>query len=305
MSKSFTFPRNPFKFPFHTWRGILAQPLFFAVFFLTPVLQGFQMDVIHQQVIFLGKTYPLGYQTLGWLPIVFFILVLVIAFSSTLFGRLFCGWVCPHNTLTEWLRPIRMLIGIGPRPFKLKQLEFRFPWVTPLRILASLLWAFVVTWALSTLFAFYFVPVNWYISNWQNGTLPIILTFGQGLLMLIGLFMLYAGHEFCRSACPYGLAQSLSAYLSAKWIPMEIRYRPSESQKDCGSCSACQSACPVDIDPRTPENLFVGVGEGCFNCGECIDACSYVREFKQKPGLLYFQLPQKGDRRLTHRELAE
>lgn len=303
---TFTFPRNPIRYPFHTFRGVVVQPFFWALLLLSPVLHVFQLDVIHQQMVVLGQTYPFSQSTLLWVPIGFFGCVLLIAVTSTLWGRLFCGWVCPHNTLTEWTRPVRTWIGLGQKTFRHTQLERRWPWLKPVTIAASMLWATGITYLISTLFLLYFVPLDWFLSQLKAGTLPMIIWWGQGLMMLIGYFMLYAGHEFCRSACPYGISQSLSAYLSAKWIPMEIRYRHGEDLSPCKSCHACQSACPVDIDPRKPENLVVGVGEGCFNCGECIDACTYVRDKQAKPGLLYFQnFGRQPEKALLVRDIAD
>jgi ferredoxin-type protein NapH len=305
---SFSFPRNPVKYPFHTFRGLVVQPFFWALLLLSPVLQIFQLDVINQQMVAWGHRFPFEPSTLMWVPIGFFACVLIIAVASTMFGRLFCGWVCPHNTLVEWTRPVRTLIGIGKKSYRLKQLEARWPWMKGVGIAYSLLWATAITFTISVLFLFYFVPVEWFFNNLQDDTMPFIVWWGIGLMMLIGYFMLYAGHEFCRSACPYGISQSLSAYLTSKWIPMEIRHKHGEDLSACKSCHACQSACPVDIDPREPENLVMGVGEGCFNCGECIDACTYVRSFQKKDNLLYFKLPFGGtpgdDKAINPRELA-
>ncbi len=302
---TFVFPRNPVKYPFHTFRGLVVQPLFWALMLLSPVFDIFRMDVISQKLIALGQSYPLNPQTLLWLPLGFFSCVLIIAFMSTLFGRLFCGWVCPHNTLTEWTHPVRVLIGLKPKPFYLKQWETKYPWLKAVNVAFSLLWGAAITYMISTLFLFYFVPISWWYQNLIQGTLEPVIWMGQGLMMLIGFFMLYAGHEFCRSACPYGLAQSLSAYLSAKWVPMEIRYKFGENLSACKSCQACKTACPVEIDPRLPENLLVGVGEGCFNCGECIDACTYVRGAQNAEGLLTFKINPNDGRSRTAREVAE
>lgn len=300
----FSIPFQPWRYPLHTVRYWLTQPFFWALFMLSPLFHVFQMDVIHQQVIVWGQVYPMNPDTLKWLPIGFFACVLIIAFASTLGGRLFCGWVCPHNTLAERTRQIRQWIGLGGRTYRQTQFLRRNPWGKVALPAASLLWAILLGYAMSVLFLLYFVPLAWYLGHVQAGTLPIAVVFGQGLFVLIGLFMVYAGHDFCRSACPYGLAQSLSAYLSAKWSPMEIGYIPAEDQSLCGGCSACQSACPVDIDPRKPENLMVGIGEGCFNCGDCIDACRYVRSRRGGGSLLGFRLPTRRSK-VQHREISE
>jgi ferredoxin-type protein NapH len=303
---AFKFPRHPFRYPFHAFRGLVIQPAVWALFFLSPVLGIFQLDVIHQHMIVLGKAYPFNPATLMWVPVGFFGCVLVIALISTLGGRLFCGWVCPHNTMTEWTPAVRSFIGLAPQSYRLQKLQSKWPWLKGALVVLSLLSATAVSALIAVLFLFYFVPVPWFVSHVGAGTLPWIVWWGLGLMMLIGYFMIYAGHEFCRSACPYGISQSLSAYLTQKWIPMEIRYRPGKDLSPCTSCHACASACPVDIDPRKPENLVVGVGEGCFNCGECIDACTYVRGTQGKEGLLYFRMPGPADAEelLNAREIA-
>lgn len=300
----FSIPFHPLRYPLHTLRYWLVQPVFWAFFFLSPLLHVFQMDVINQRVVAWGCVYPMNAHTLMWLPIGFFACVLLIAITSTMGGRLFCGWVCPHNTLAERTREIRTWIGLGKPSYRQSRLVERLPWIRVVLILASLAWATALGFTLSVLFLLYFVPLEWYLGQVSAGTLPVVIWFGQGLFTIIGLFMVYAGHDFCRNACPYGLAQSLSAYLSAKWSPMEILYKPGTDKSACGGCRACQSACPVDIDPRQPENLLVGIGEGCFNCGDCIDACSYVRGSRTLTGLLAFQRPSRRSG-VFHREISE
>jgi len=86
------------------------------------------------------------------------------------------------------------------------------------------------------------------------------------------------------------MGQSLSAYQEGKWRPMEIRYSGSLSD-DCKTCQACQVVCPVNIDPRDEDALNVGQFKGCFNCGECIDACKTVQTYQSRDGLLSFELP--------------
>lgn len=292
----FHIPFHPTKYAYHAWRTRLVQPLFWALFFLSPVFGVYQLDVIHNHLVFMGRHYPFETSTMMWLPIGFGACVLTIGLVSVLYGRLFCGWICPHNAMTEWLWPLRMLIGIGQKPFSLTQLTKRWPWMTVVFVLVSLVWAFMVTWAICMLFTSYFVPLDWQLERLGTDEFPMILGWGQALLMLIGLFLVYSGHEFCRNACPYGLLQSLSAYLTEKWTPMEIRYRFGDDQSACKSCRACETACPVDIDPRKPENLKVGIGEGCFNCGQCIDACHVVHEPSPEyrgQSFLFFQSPRK------------
>ena len=79
------------------------------------------------------------------------------------------------------------------------------------------------------------------------------------------------------------MAQGVSAYQEgSKFKPMEIKYEGVSIEEDCGGCKACRQVCPVEIDPRVAP-YKVGEFFGCFNCGECIDACKVV--FSKRPQL--------------------
>jgi polyferredoxin len=136
----------------------------------------------------------------------------------------------------------------------------------------------------------YVVSPAWIVAQYLSGAPHIALVFGQGLLVLIGLFLLYCGHDFCRTCCPYGMAQSISSYQSGKWRPLEVHFTGGDRAAACKTCSACQQVCPVDIDPRDTGKLHVGQFEGCFNCGECIDACKTVFSKRDTPSLLRFKI---------------
>jgi polyferredoxin len=143
----------------------------------------------------------------------------------------------------------------------------------------------------------YFIPYAEMLALWQAGGNPAtLMAVSLGLLTLISLFLLLAGHHFCRYACPYGMLQGTTAYLTGKFRPMEVRMRPDVSTNDCGGCHGCQSACPVDLDPRqfAPQNgAKLGFFDGCFNCGLCLDACHHIQAQKDttQRGFLRFKMP--------------
>jgi polyferredoxin len=286
------FPFHPVKYALHTWRAILVQPFFWAVFFLSPVFNWFRVDVMSQRIIFLGNSYPFEHQYVMWLPIGFYLGVLLIAVATAFMGRVFCGWSCPHNTLTEWTRPFRMLVGREQPSVPWKRFFKNHPVLRPFLVIASIGLAFVIAFVLSGLLAGFLVPPQWILDGYLSGAPNLALVFGQILFTMLGVFLLYCGHDFCRTCCPYGMAQSISAYQSGKFKPMEIAYKGDKATQ-CKTCTVCQQVCPVDIDPRSPVNLKVGQFDGCFNCGKCIDACQYLQNFKQGEGLLSFARPRR------------
>jgi polyferredoxin len=285
---------NLLKYRYHFFRGKLAQPFFWAVVFLGPVLNLFRVDMLQQRLVFLEKSYSFEFKSILWLPIGFYGAVILIGIVSLIWGRLFCGWACPHNTLTEWTQTLRAMVGRGQKPPWMKKIIRKHPLSKELFALASPPLAIGLTFILSVLLSFYVVPPVWGFHQYLSGHPHPALVCGNILFVLIGLFLLYAGHDFCRTCCPYGMGQSISAYQeSSRWRPMEIRFNGDKTD-DCKTCQACQMVCPVDIDPRDATLtgvVKVGQFDGCFNCGECIDACKHLHSFKKAPGLLAFNTP--------------
>lgn len=283
---------NPLKYRYYVFRGKLIQPGFWVLCFLSPALNWLRVDMVNQQVVFAGHSYPFAFSSLMWLPIGFYGAVILIGIISFIWGRLFCGWACPHNTLTEWTRPLRAMVNLAEKPRWMKLILRDHPQVKIWFYALSPILGLVLTVSLSALLSFYVVSPQWTLAQYASGHPHIALVFGQGLLTLIGLFLLYAGNDFCRTCCPYGLAQSISAYQeNSPWRPLEIQFLGESKEADCKTCKACQIACPVDIDPRDTGFLKVGQFDGCFNCGECIDACKYIHSFKTEPGILSFKNP--------------
>jgi ferredoxin-type protein NapH len=292
---------NFLKYRYHAFRGKLIQPLFWCLIFLGPALDIFRVDMLNQKLVFWGKHLPFAFNNLMWLPIGFYGAVICIGIVSFIWGRIFCGWACPHNTLTEWTRAIRAAVGRDEKPAWMKKLIRKHPNTRELLALLSPLVGVPLTLMLSVLLSFYVMPPDFVLSQYASGHPHIALVWGNGLFTLIGLFLLYAGSDFCRTCCPYGMAQSISAYHeNSRWRPMEIQFTGSVTE-DCNTCQACQMVCPVAIDPRSGTltgQVKVGQFDGCFNCGECVDACKYLHSFKQAPGLLSFNRP--GFRKMTH-----
>lgn len=285
---------NLFKYRYHAFRGKLTQPLFAALVFLGPALDIFRVDMLNQRLVFLGKHLPFVFDTLMWLPIGFYGAVILIGVISFIWGRLFCGWTCPHNTLTEWTRALRAMVNRDEKPSWMKRLIRKHPHAQELLFWLSPILSIPLAIALSILLSFYVMPPSFVLTQYASGHPHTALAWGNGLFTLIGLFLLYAGTDFCRTCCPYGMAQSVSAYHeNSRWRPMEIQFTGNQAN-DCKTCQACQMVCPVDIDPRDATltgEVKVGQFDGCFNCGECIDACKTLHSYKKVPGLLSFNQP--------------
>lgn len=191
-------------------------------------------------------------------------------------GRLYCGWLCPHFSVVETINALMLKAG-GKHSLWDKAVSPWQPDGTPAvrdarwwLLVAPLAVAFAFVWAV--VFLTYLLPPFEVYGNLLHGTLTrhqgIFLTAATAVLS--GEF-LFARHLFCRYACAVGLFQSLAWVGNAKAMVVGFaRQRGAE----CATClpdrqAACDAVCPMRLKPRTlKRNMFT-----CTQCGQCLDAC--------------------------------
>jgi len=191
-------------------------------------------------------------------PAAMFLLITFLCISF-LFRKVFCSWLCPIGTASEYLwRAGRRLVR---RNLALPR------WVDiPLRGLKYLLLGFFV-WAIASMSAEA-------IAGFMRSPYGLIadvkmLNFfrhlGETAAIVLAVLIaasLFVQNFWCRYLCPYGALLGLTSLFS----PVRIR-RQASACIDCGKCAvACPSALPVD------KLLSVKSAE-CTGCLECIAAC--------------------------------
>ncbi len=180
--------------------------------------------------------------------------LILLLVGSLLGARLFCGWICPINILsdfTHWLKgKLGLKGGISIRS------EMRYV-VLIFILIASMSGQFIAWESLSP------------ISNTYRALL--FLTFGAlwfaGLIMLLDLLILKEG--FCKSLCPQGALYHLIGnrrIFGIKAVPNR-----------CTTCGNCYKICPEEKILHAPlrskkQQSFVQSGL-CTGCGQCIDVC--------------------------------
>lgn len=187
-------------------------------------------------------------------------------------GRLYCGWVCPINLITDaahWLRNklnlkeslsiskrLRQMMLIGALVLSLLGGALAWEIINPITLLQrELLWSSFA-----------------------------------GTLILLSIFLfdlLISRRGWCGHICPVGAFYGLLGRYG------RLRITASEVGSCKGSsCSACVKACP-EPHVLTPlvKNTGVSVTSGdCLRCGACLDACT--------SGVIKMKLHVKDDKRL-------
>jgi polyferredoxin len=215
-------------------------------------------------------------------------LIVIVAIGLFLFwkwGRLYCGWLCPHFSVVELINGM-MQKRIGRvtvwEPAKANHTGSLFDW--GVIILVSAMIAFL--WALGLL-SYLLPPIPLY-TDLITGELsrnPSIFLFVATLVFTLDFVL--ARHLFCKYGCALGLWQSLFWMMNSKSILVEF---DRERAKLCQSCDKdCEMACPM----RLPVRSFKRAKFTCTQCAQCISACSKVQKDNPEGALLNWHEGEK------------
>lgn len=226
---------------------------------------------------------------------------IVLAVGVILFSKLFCGYVCPLGTITEWLGVLR----------KKMKIKYEIPMGSVadkvLRVFKYIIlfWIFYMTITTSELFCKNFDPY-YAMATGFRGEITAWMTVISMLLLFLG--SLFINMFWCKYICPLGALSNIFKFtltfavlvvlsliagaigLSMPWVWLlgvacvicyiyEIVYyeskvfpllRITKDETTCTNCGACSRKCPQQIDVK---NMKVVKHVDCTLCGECIASC--------------------------------
>lgn len=208
--------------------------------------------------------------------LVFFIGIMLV---TVLYGRVWCGWMCPQTVLSDFARLIeKILTWLTSHRLIRSMLSQTFLIILSALVSASLIWYFVSPYDLRA------DVIAWSVGPWTFWTWVVFTA-------LVYLDLAFVRQKFCKAVCPYARLQS--AFFDDKTLTISFdRNRAGE----CLGCEACVRTCPSGIDVRK------GLQVECVNCAECIDSCNRQMKGQGKKSLIgFFRGPsqdkdQKGPR---------
>ncbi len=291
------YPKKPAG-TFHR-RRVVVSIVLLALFFAGPFLQIggkpiLLLNIFERKFVVMGQAFwPQDFVLLALTLLTLFVFVILF---TVVFGRLWCGWMCPQTLFMEMVfRKIEYWIeGDANQQRRLDRLDW-----TPAKIIKKVS-KHIIFLALSVLIAH--IAMAYLIG--KDNALAIVrdspadhLAGFTGMLAFTGIFYFvfaYFREQACIVICPYGRLQGVllikdSIVVAYDWLRGEPRGRrkkvTAEAPKtgDCIDCKLCVHACPTGIDIRNGTQLE------CVNCTACMDACDDVMLKINKPaGLIRY-----------------
>jgi len=222
------------------------------------------------------------------------IFVIFVALFTVVYGRVFCGWICPQTIFMEMVfRKIEYAIeGDSAHQRALNKMPWNAEKIRKKTLKVILF--FFISFVIANVFLSYIIGVD---ELYKIVTEPLSMHIGGFISIIIfsAIFFfvyLWFREQACLVVCPYGRMQGV--LLDKHSIVVAYDHKRGEPRKryskeraastgDCIDCHECVRVCPTGIDIRHGTQL------DCTNCTACIDACDHIMEKVNRPkGLIRY-----------------
>lgn len=286
--RKFIFPKKP-SGKFYRYRKLVSY-LLLLILIANPFVkvngnQFMLFNVLERRFNIFG--FPFWPQDFYIFVMVMITMVVFVILFTVVFGRIFCGWICPQTIFLEMVfRRIEYWIdGDRGAQLRLDKQEWNADKIRK-RLLKWLLF-FIISFGIANVFLAYVVGSDTLWLMMEEGPLKQSGNF-IALLIFTGVFyfvFVWFREQVCIIACPYGRLQGV--LLDDKSINVAYDFvrgekeagrakfnkkedRPASGKGDCIDCMQCVHVCPTGIDIRNGTQLE------CTNCTACIDECDTI-----------------------------
>lgn len=263
----------------------IAQAVFIVFFLLMPVFDILRYDTTTHELFLLGAPWSLGLKSdvlldhsaggaagvafqfflkaiLPWITV-----LSIFPLLGFIFGRTFCGWLCPEGALFELMDFFSLKI-LGRRSIYGRQHNDPAVAGENRYLYAGLALIVLLTIPPLTgimLTGFLIAPKTVWSQVLAGHLSPGVKAGIIGVTIYMFITSVLVRHSFCKYVCAAGLMQTLFGWIS----PVSLRLRFDRLNiANCTDCRGCEKTCFMGVRPRQARRDI-----NCLNCGECIAAC--------------------------------
>ncbi|MBL3555503.1 MULTISPECIES: 4Fe-4S binding protein [Marinobacter] len=282
-------------------KRLLTRSAFFLLFLLAPVLNIFRYDLTETHFVLFG--FPLSFnlelawvtqsspvevagQILFWFVLPITLLVPLVLWIAWKWGRIYCGWLCPHFSVVETINQLMTRITGRPTLYEALRKGRRgkaLHWAG--LTLACALIGF--SWALAML-SYLLPPIPLYTDLVTGELAKYPAIFLAVATSLFTLDFLFARHLFCKYGCAFGVVQSIAWMANGRGKVVTFDARRAAACQDC--TKACDEACPMRLPTRSHKRAKFT----CTQCLQCVSACREVQKNNPEGSLLSWEPGEPG-----------
>jgi cytochrome c oxidase accessory protein FixG len=289
-NRKFIFPKKP-SGKFYEYRKLVSYILL-AILVANPFIkvngnQFMMFNILERRFNIFG--FPFWPQDFYLFVISMLVGIVFIILFTVVYGRIFCGWICPQTIFLELVfRRIEYWID-GDRGAQSRLARQEWNGEKIRKRLTKWFIFFLISFSIANIFLAYLVGSDQLFLMIEEGPIKQSSNFIALLLFTAVFYFIFVWfrEQVCIIACPYGRLQGVlldnkSINVAYDFVRGEkelgrAKYNKQEDRAatgkgDCIDCKQCVHVCPMGIDIRNGTQLE------CTNCTACIDECDTIME---------------------------
>lgn len=288
--RSWVYPKKP-SGKFYEYRKYVSYFLL-AFLFAAPFVkingnQFLLFNVLERRFNIFG--FPFWPQDFHLFVISMVIGVVFVILFTVVFGRIFCGWICPQTIFMEMVfRRIEYWIeGDRGKQIRLDKQKWNAEKIRKRVLKWTIFW--FISFLIANVFLAYLIGSDKLIEYITSSPLDHLSTLVSLVIFTCVFYFVFTWfrEQVCIIACPYGRLQGVlldnqSVVVAYDNVRGEkevgrAKFKKNEDRAttgkgDCIDCKLCVHVCPTGIDIRNGTQLE------CVNCTACIDECDHMME---------------------------
>ena len=289
-NRKFIFPKKPSGkfYDYRKWVSYFLLIVLVANPFIKINGNQFMMfNILERRFNIFG--FPFWPQDIYLFVLIIIVGVVFVILFTVIFGRIFCGWICPQTIFLEMVfRRIEYWIeGDRGAQIRLEKQKWNGDKIRKKGIKWTIF--LIISFFIANVFLAYLISSDKLLLMIEEGPENHVSTL-VSLLIFTGVFYFifaWFREQVCIIACPYGRLQGV--LLDDKSINVAYDFvrgekevgrakfnkqedRVASGKGDCIDCKQCVNVCPTGIDIRN------GTQMECVNCTACIDECDTIMD---------------------------